>query len=285
MTIDVEDWFHVENLRPAIDRGAWDGYERRVEANTQRCLERLDEAGASATFFVLGWVAKRCPQLVRDIADAGHEVASHGYGHELVTHLTPDAFTRDADRARGLLQDLSAQPIDGYRAPCFSITDWALPILRHLGHRYDSSYHPVAGHDRYGRIRGVDPDRTLTEILPGFYEAAVATLPLLGRRLPWGGGGYFRLLPYSLYLAGLRKRLAAWRPVVFYLHPWELDARPPRLSARDGIPRLNAFRHYHGLDRTTDKWQRLLHDLPWGRLDALIDDHADAADHPLRRAA
>ncbi|MEM9788959.1 MAG: XrtA system polysaccharide deacetylase [Planctomycetota bacterium] len=285
MTIDVEDWFHVENLRPAIARDAWDTCESRVVDNTQRMLALLDNAHVSATFFVLGWVAERRPQLVRDIADAGHEIASHGHGHELVTNLSPDAFTQDADRARKLLQDLSGQPVDGYRAPCFSITDWALPILRHLGHAYDASYHPIAGHDRYGQLRGIDPDRTLTEVLPGFYEAAVTTLPIAGRRLPWGGGGYFRLMPYRLYRAGLRRRLAAWRPVVFYLHPWEIDPGQPRLGKAHGLGRLAAFRHYVHLERTADKWQRLLHDLPWVRLDELVAAHAESADQPLRKAA
>ncbi|MEM9252693.1 MAG: XrtA system polysaccharide deacetylase [Planctomycetota bacterium] len=289
MTIDVEDWFHVENLRPAVAPDSWGTRDARVVANTSRMLEMLDDAGVSATFFVLGWVAERYPQLVRDIADGGHEVGSHGYGHELVSRLTPDAFTQDADRARKLLQDLSGQPVDGYRAPCFSITDWALPILRDLGHTYDSSYQPIAGHDRYGQLRGIDPDRTLTEVLPGFYEAAIATLslpaPLAGRRLPWGGGGYFRLLPYRLFRGGLRRRLASWHPTVFYLHPWEIDPGQPRLGTSDGLGRLAAFRHYVNLDRTADKWRRLLHDLPWGRLDELIASHAEAADRPLRRAA
>ncbi|MEO0587369.1 MAG: DUF3473 domain-containing protein [Planctomycetota bacterium] len=160
-----------------------------------------------------------------------------------------------------------------------------MPILRHLGHTYDSSLQPVADHARYGQLRGVDADHTLTEVLPGFYEAAVTTLPLLGKRLPWGGGGYFRLLPYAVFRGGLQRRLDAWQPVVFYLHPWELDAGQPRLGPADGVSRLNAFRHYVNLRRTTDKWARLLHELPWGRLDSLIAEHADAADHPLRRAA
>jgi polysaccharide deacetylase family protein (PEP-CTERM system associated) len=288
MTIDVEDWFHVENLRPAIARDTWDDRQLRVEANTDRMLGLLDEAGVSATFFVLGWVAERCPRLVRDIADAGHEVASHGYGHELVTRLSPEAFADDVGRARTLLQDLSGQPIDGYRAPCFSITDWALPILQRVGHAYDSSHQPVAGHDRYGVLPGVEADRTLTEALPGFHEAAVATLPMGRRRLPWGGGGWFRLLPYGLYVRGLRRRLAAWQPVVFYLHPWEIDAAQPRLGRRDGVRRLHAFRHYHALDRTADKWARLLKDLPWGRLDDLLAEHAaspTSTTNALRSAA
>src|SRR5215207_3665553 len=154
MTIDVEDWFHVENLKPVIPRDSWQDRELRVERNTERMLELLDERGVRATCFVLGWVAERCPALVRRIAAAGHEVACHGYGHDLVYELTEQEFREDVRRCKALLEDLSGTRVLGYRAPSFSITDWSLRTLQELGFGYDSSAFPIAAHDRYGKLSG-----------------------------------------------------------------------------------------------------------------------------------
>ena len=168
MSVDVEDWFQVENLKPAIARETWDSQERRVERNTMRILEILAEHRAKGTFFVLGWVAERHPGLIRRIADQGHEIASHGYGHELLYTLSEAEFRTDVDRCKKLLEDVTGQAVLGYRAPSFSITDWAVTILQEMGFEYDSSVFPTVAHDRYGRLAGVDATQPVLELRPGF---------------------------------------------------------------------------------------------------------------------
>ncbi len=252
MSIDVEDWFQVENLKPAIPRETWDRRSLRVETNTRRMLAMLDEHDAQATFFVLGWVARRCPQLVREITAAGHELASHGYGHELVSRQTPDTFRADVIRAKGLLEDISGVEVRGYRAPSFSITDWAIPILQDTGHRYDSSCFP-APHPRYGRLSGVTGPAC--ELRPGFVEVCVSSLRAGPLNLPMGGGGYFRLLPGCVFEQGVRRVLKQAGSYVFYLHPWEIDPDQPRVS---GLGVLAKWRHYVNLGKAEARWRRLL---------------------------
>jgi polysaccharide deacetylase family protein (PEP-CTERM system associated) len=167
LSIDVEDWFHAANL--GVAREAWEQCELRVERNTMRMLEILDACNARATFFVLGWVAEKCPQLVRAIAAAGHEVASHGYGHEFVYSLRPSEFRSDVLRSKQYLEDLTGKPVRGYRAPCFSITEWAIPILQDVGFDYDSSVVPSVAHDRYGRLDGMDAGRPVVLLREGFF--------------------------------------------------------------------------------------------------------------------
>jgi polysaccharide deacetylase family protein (PEP-CTERM system associated) len=260
MSIDVEDWFQVENLRPAIPRESWREREFRAERNTDRLLELLDRAEARATCFVLGWVADRCPELVRRIAAAGHEIASHGYGHDLVYELSPADFREDVHRCKAILEDLTGTQVKGYRAPSFSITDWAIPILMELGFSYDSSVFPTIAHDRYGRLAGVGGGQQVVELEPGFHEVCISCLRLGSRGLPWGGGGYFRLLPYRLFRRGVSRILRAGQPYVFYVHPWEVDPDQPRV---DGLPRVDRFRHYVGLARTERRLESLLHDFDW----------------------
>jgi polysaccharide deacetylase family protein (PEP-CTERM system associated) len=260
MSIDVEDWFQVENLKPVVPRGTWDRQESRVVRNTSRILDLLEDGGARATFFVLGWVAERQPELIRRIAAGGHEIASHGYGHDLLYTLTPAEFRADVDRGRKLLEDLTGQRVTGYRAPSFSITDWAVTILQELGFEYDSSVFPTVAHDRYGRLTGVDASQPILELRPGFHEVCISCLPLGKRGLPWGGGGYFRMLPYPAWRAGVQRILASGSPYMFYLHPWEIDPGQPRVQ---GLSRVSRFRHYLNLSRCESRFAALLADFRW----------------------
>jgi polysaccharide deacetylase family protein (PEP-CTERM system associated) len=269
MSIDVEDWFHVENLRPVIRRDSWNERQLRVERNTDRILELIADRGGGVrgTFFVLGWVATRRPHLVRRIADAGHEVASHGYGHEVLDALSPTSFRADVERSKGVLEDLTGTEVRGYRAPSFSIQEWAIPILQELGFAYDSSLFPSFGHDRYGKLAGITAEKPIVELTEGFFEVSISCLTVASRALPWGGGGYFRLLPYSVFVRGARQILQSGRPYVFYLHPWEIDPGQPRVEGVRGIYR---FRHYVGLHRCETRFTSLLRDFRWTTIAELL---------------
>jgi polysaccharide deacetylase family protein (PEP-CTERM system associated) len=256
LSFDVEDWFHVERFRDVIPRDTWDTREPRVEAAVDRLLALLAERGARATFFVLGWVAMRCPALVRRIAAAGHEVACHGFHHEPLSVLAPQTFAADVTRAKGVLEALIDAPVVGYRAPTFSIEAWALPVLARLGFLYDSSYFP--GPYRYaGDLGGRTDGRLIGRLPDGLWEVQIPSLPLFGRAVPWGGSGYFRVYPYRLFRRGVRHILATRREFVFYLHPWELDGGQPRIGR---LRWRDRFRQYHGLDRTEAKLRRFLGD-------------------------
>jgi polysaccharide deacetylase family protein (PEP-CTERM system associated) len=277
MSIDVEDWFHVENLKRAISRETWERRQLRVERNTDRILGLLDEHDARCTFFVLGWVAERCPWLVERMAAAGHEVACHGYGHALVYELSQGEFREDVRRCKELLEDLTGTAVRGYRAPSFSITEWSIPILQELGFAYDSSVFPTLAHDRYGSLSGVVAGNQVVELRPGFYEVSVSCLMLGSRGLPWAGGGYFRLLPYGMFRRGVARILRSGEPYVFYIHPWEIDPDQPRVS---GLPRLYEFRHYVGLGRAETRFRSLLEDFRWGSVaDVLAHSRALSPAH------
>lgn len=267
MSIDVEDWFHVQNLSSAIPRSTWDDREDRVAANTRRMLALLEATGSKATCFVLGWVAERHPDLVREIAKAGHEIACHGHGHELVYDLSPESFRQDVRRSKRALEDLCGTEVVGYRAPNFSITDWAIDILADEGYRWDSSSFPVVAHDRYGRLSGAPEGADIYELREGFREVCVSCLNVLGRGIPWGGGGYFRLLPYAAFSRGVRSIVSSGRPYVFYIHPWEIDPGQPRIG---GLSRSHAFRHYVNLGRCEARWLRLLSEFRWGTIGDLL---------------
>ena len=269
MSIDVEDYFHVSVFDGLVPRSDWDRMESRVVANTQRLLAIFAEFRVRSTFFVLGWVADRFPGLVRDIAGQGHEIASHGYAHRLIYDQTRDDFREDVRRAKALLEDASGKPVLGYRAPSYSITPkslWALDILADEGYQYDSSIFPIR-HDRYGiPVSGRRPYRidrpmgTLTEV-PG------STTRIGPLNLPIAGGGYFRLLPYSWARWGISRVNRLERlPVVFYLHPWEIDPDQPRLSAG----RLSQLRHYRNLEQTEGRLRQLLTDFRFDTVASLI---------------
>jgi len=256
MSVDVEDYFQVSALAGAAPRDRWESFPRRVEANTDRLLALFDEHGVKATFFVLGWVAERHPGLVRRIVGSGHELASHGTWHQLVYDLSPDEFREDVRRARRGLEDTAGVRVQGYRAPSYSITKrslWALDVLAEEGYTYDASIFPIH-HDRYGIpdaprhvYRHDRADGALAEVPP-------STVRVLGQNLPIAGGGYFRLLPYWWTRWGIaRVNAAEGRPVVFYLHPWEIDPGQPRLPASA----LSRFRHYRNLHRTESRLRTL----------------------------
>lgn len=259
MSIDVEDWFQVENLRRAIPVDRWSRCGLRVERMMDRMLGLLDESDVRATCFVLGWVAERAPGLVRRIHDAGHEVAAHGYGHQLIGELTPSEFRDDVVRCKAMLEDITGRRVRGYRAPCLSLTDWALPILHEVGFDYDSSYCPTTLRGlRYGAPAHLEH---------GITEVPLPCLTVGGQALPWAGGGYFRALPYRVFVAGVMRIVHTGTPYVFFIHPWELDVAQPRVG---GLTRLERTRHYTNLSRTEQRWSRLLRDFDWTTIEQLV---------------
>lgn len=267
LTIDVEDYFQVSAFAPYIDRAHWDQRECRVEHNIDRILQLLSAKQTRATFFTLGWVAERYPEMVRRIVHEGHELASHGYGHQRVTDLSETQFYDDIHRAKRLLEDIGGQPVLGYRAPSFSIGAdnlWALDTLQRAGYRYSSSIYPVQ-HDHYGMP---DAPRFAHQIRDGLLEVPPTTLRMFNRNLPSSGGGYFRLLPYSLsrwMLQQVNRRDA--QSAIFYFHPWEIDPGQPRV---EGIDLKTRFRHYVNIGRTEQRLARLLEDFRWGRMDQIF---------------
>jgi polysaccharide deacetylase family protein (PEP-CTERM system associated) len=275
-SVDVEDYFQVSGFERHISRDDWHQYECRVVPNTQRLLELLDQKRVRATFFVLGWVAERFPGLVRAIHDAGHELGSHGYWHELVYTLTPDKFRDDVNRSKAAIEDAAGVRVDCYRAPSFSITKkslWALDILVQEGFTCDSSIFPVK-RDRYGMDDcplGIHVIQTPSGPITEFPMTSIR----YGRvALPVGGGGYFRLYPYAVTHRLLRTVNARHcRPAMFYIHPWEIDPLQPRLRAGG---RLSQWRHYVNLDRTTEKLARLLDSLKFGSLREVLANSAQA---------
>ena len=273
LTIDVEDYFQVSAFAPYIRRQDWDARECRIERNVGRILELLAERQVHATFFTLGWIAERYPQLVRRIVEGGHELASHGYGHERASDLTPAAFAQDIQRSKALLEDLGGAPVLGYRAPSFSIglsNLWAFDQLARAGYRYSSSIYPIK-HDHYGMP---DSPRFAYRVGAGLLEIPVTTLRVGKRNLPSSGGGYFRLLPYALSRWMLRKVNRDDRePAIFYFHPWEIDVGQPRIEGLDAKTR---FRHYVNISRTERRLQQLLQDFRWGRMDQIFLPGASA---------
>jgi len=267
LTIDVEDYFQVSAFAPYIRRDEWDTRECRVERNVERILAMLAERDVKATFFTLGWVAERYPQLVRRIVEGGHELASHGYGHERASDLSEAAFREDITRSKHLLEDLAGRPVLGYRAPSFSIgigNLWAFDQLARAGYRYSSSIYPIK-HDHYGMP---DSPRFAYRVGAGLLEVPVSTVRIGKRNLPSPGGGWFRLMPYALSRWMLNRvnhedREAA----VFYFHPWEIDPGQPRIA---GINAKTRFRHYVNIDRTENRLRQLLQDFRWGRMDHIF---------------
>ena len=274
LTIDVEDYFQVSAMAPYIPRSRWDHCECRVERNVERILALLQRHQTQATFFTLGWVAERYPQLVRQIVDQGHELASHGYGHERASDLSREAFTQDIVRAKHLLEDIGGRAVLGYRAPSFSIGTgnlWAFDCLQASGHRYSSSIYPIK-HDHYGMP---DAPRFAHAVADGLIEVPVTTLRLAGRNLPSSGGGFFRLLPYALSRWMIRRVNAHDRQsAIFYFHPWEIDPQQPRVP---GIDLKTRFRHYVNLSRMERRLDALLGDFRWGRMDQIFLPEAGTA--------
>ena len=267
MTIDVEDYFQVSAFAPYIKRESWNFQECRIENNIEKILQLLKNANTSATFFTLGWIAERYPEMIRKIVSEGHELASHGYGHERVSDLSPEQFYQDVVRAKKILEDIAGTVVIGYRAPSFSIGAknlWALEILEKTEHLYSSSIYPVQ-HDHYGT-----PDAPRFKYKNGdnFLEIPPTTIRLMKRNIPASGGGYFRLYPYLLSkwmidsVNNIEKKSA-----VFYFHPWEIDSEQPVI---EGLNRMSKFRHYVNLNKTENKIKKLLKDFKWNRMDKIF---------------
>jgi polysaccharide deacetylase family protein (PEP-CTERM system associated) len=273
LSVDVEDWFQVGAFEGVIDKGSWDGLIHRVERNTEAVMALFAEANVKATFFTLGWVANRYPALVRRIAEAGHEVASHGWDHERVFRMTPEQFEGDLKHARAAIEDAAGQAVTGYRAPSFSIdmrTPWAHAILADAGYLYSSSVAPVI-HDHYGW-----PDAPRFAFRPlmdsAFIELPVTTVALRGRNFAAGGGGFFRLFPYDLSRWAIRHVNGQEnRPAIFYFHPWEIDPAQPRVR---NAPIKSRLRHYTNLGNMAPKLKKLLKDFSWHRTDEVAAEQA-----------
>jgi len=283
LTIDVEDWFQVENFRQCIAFSSWPNRELRVEKNVHLLLDLFDSlqvnptnsinptnssnpinpSNPKATFFILGWIANRLPHLVREINARGHEVASHGYCHDLCDRQSPATLKKDLTDSKRLLEDIIGAPVYGYRAPSFSINHDILKIIEDSAYVYDSSYNSFAMHGRYGRLNLSQNERKgiATQIadtgssIPDFgsqvlYELPISNLRLGNRILPWGGGAYFRLIPSPIFIPGVKAILRKQNAYLLYLHPWEFDPEQPKV---ENSPRFFKFRHYTNLDKTASK--------------------------------
>ena len=269
MTIDVEDYFQVSALAPHIPRDSWSSLSCRVEANVDRILALLDNGNVKATFFTLGWIAERYPAMVKRIAEHGHELASHGYAHLRATDQSAEQFEDDIRRSKALLEDISGQPVAGYRAPSFSIGKgnlWALDQLLEAGYRYSSSIYPIR-HDHYGM-----PDAPRFAFYPngkgGLLELPLTTVRLLKKNLPSSGGGYFRFFPYAVSRWLLQQvNEKDKQPGIFYFHPWEIDPGQPRIP---NVGMKTRFRHYVNLHRMESRIKALTHDFLWGRMDEIF---------------
>ena len=267
LTIDVEDYFQVSALAPYIPRSEWDERDGRVEQNVERILAMLEEYGTHATFFTLGWIAERHPELIRRIVDNGHELASHGFAHQRATEQSPEAFFSDIQLAKFVLEDLAGVEVTGYRAPSFSIghaNPWAFECIERAGYRYSSSVYPIR-HDHYGMP---DSPRFAHDVRETLMEVPLTTMRMFGRNWPAGGGGYFRLMPYTMSRWLLRRvNHVDQQPAIFYFHPWEIDPEQPRVP---GIDAKTRFRHYVNLHRTERRLRELLFDFDWGRVDEVL---------------
>ena len=267
LTIDVEDYFQVSAFAPYIKRSEWDTRECRIERNVGRILDMLLERETKATFFTLGWIAERYPSLIRRIVAEGHELASHGYGHERASDLTESTFYEDIRVAKQILEDMCGVEVKGYRAPSLSIgvgNLWAFDSLVRAGYQYSSSVYPIQ-HDHYGMP---DSPRFAYQVRPGLLEIPITTLRVLDRNLPSSGGGYFRLLPYAMSRWMLnRVNSGDQQPGIFYFHPWEIDVDQPRI---DGVDSKTRFRHYVNISRMEGKIKQLLGDFKWGRMDEVF---------------
>lgn len=274
MTVDVEDYFQVEAFAPHIAREEWDRRECRVERNMDRILHLFSDNNTKATFFTLGWVAERYPQLVRRIVSEGHELASHGLAHFRADHQSRPLFLADVKKAKAVLEDVGGVAVNGYRATSFSITRrnlWALSVLEEVGYKYSSSTFPI-NHDLYGI-----PEQPRFAFYPfadsKFVEIPITTIRKFGRNWPAGGGGYFRLFPYSLFKRNLKAVRAEDRqPCMFYFHPWEIDHTQPRIPGTSVKTRV---RHYLNLERTFGRLRLLLKDFRWSSVDQVF--FADSA--------
>jgi len=264
-SIDVEDYFHVAAFSKVVSMSDWSSYKSRVVRNTEVILDMLDKHHVKATFFVLGWVCEKEPGLIKKIYSAGHEIASHGYSHQMIYNQTPEKFREETLRSKKLLEDVIGEKVRGYRAASYSITKkslWALDILAEAGFEYDSSIFPVR-HDNYGLTTSpVEPYKIITASGAELIEFPLTSLNVFGYRLPVAGGGYFRLFPFWFVNWALKRiNATTGRPFLFYIHPWEVDTEQPKIEA--GFK--SSFRHYNNLDKCEARLNKLLNNFPFGR--------------------
>lgn len=259
ITIDVEDWFQVENFKGHIDFSEWHLLPSRVCQSTRKLLELFDSQHVpiKATFYILGWIAEKYPELVREISQRGHEVASHGYTHCLCDTMADAAMFHDLEKSKKVLEEITGKEVAGYRAPSFSINDTVLALIQKAGYRYDSSYNSFSYHSRYGSIKttGLSRQGIVLKIKPGFYELPVSNLKICNQIIPWAGGGYFRLLPFWLFKRGVQSILNKQRAYIFYAHPWEFDPQQPRVK---NLKKLSSFRHYLNLGETQNRLEQMI---------------------------
>lgn len=275
-SVDVEDWFQVENFKSTIAYESWSSRQLRVEQNTHRLLDLLDDTSLSqssfgapkATFFILGWIAERIPALVKEISVRGHEIASHGMNHRLCTQESTEALKSDLEQSKKLLEELTGSPVNGYRAPSFSLSNDILKIIENTGYQYDSSYNSFDKHGRYGAMSTLNfkKKQIALKVSDGFWELPISNLSIPIQQstlniehliLPWGGGGYFRLFPYFVFRKGIRTILKKESAYSFYIHPWELDLGQPRV---ENAPKSLKLRHYVNLKSTARKIKHMLDD-------------------------
>jgi polysaccharide deacetylase family protein (PEP-CTERM system associated) len=283
MTVDVEEYFHASAFDRVVSRSSWADRESRVVRCTEVLLECFDRANLRATFFVLGWVAERYPQLVRDIATSGHEIASHGFHHQLIYMLTPEQFREDVKRAKATIEDAAGCEVRGYRAPSFSIVGsalWALDVLIDEGYRYDASIFPIH-HDRYGIADAPRHAHVIERQGGTIVEIPASTVRVGGRNLPIAGGGYFRLLPYEWTRSGLARVNREGEPVIFYVHPWEIDPEQPLID----IGRVATWRHRVGLARTLARLEQLCSDFTFGTIQSMLASQSRADVPAMARCA
>lgn len=270
LSVDVEDWFQVDNLKQAITRDSWDGNVSRIEHNVDIILELLNKNNSSATFFILGWIAERFPHLIKKIHQQGHEVACHGYNHELVYSLSQEKFRQDVYKTKHILENIISEEIIGYRAPNFSITDWAIDVLISLGFKYDSSLFLSMIHSRYGKLKNyVVSENSVFKLKDDFYQVMLSNIDYAGIKLPWSGGFYFRFIPYQIFKVGINKILKDKGIYIFYIHPWEFDPKQPKVK---NINFQYKFRHYTNLKRTELKFIQLLKDYRFSPIRTVIPE-------------
>ena len=273
MTIDVEDWFQVENMKKVIRREDWNKIELRVSKNVDKILGILDGNKTKATFFILGWIANRSPELVKRIYREGHEIASHGYEHRLNNLMSTENLKEDIRKSKQLLEDIIGDRVIGYRAPSFTVSEVLINILCELEFVYDSSFFPVKFHDRYGKLNGVnDSNFTFFKVRDKLYEITVSCLNLFKQKIPFGGGGYFRLIPYPLFKKGVKKILRENNFYCFYIHPWEFDYLQPRVR---NLGILNKYRHYNHLKDTESRFNKIISDYKFGSIRKFLELNTD----------
>lgn len=283
LSIDVEDWFQVENLRPAFPPESWSKQEYRVLNNMDKILSLLSEKSVKCTFFCLGNIAERFPSLIKRISDEGHEIASHGYNHIMLTEMSNDEIYEDLKVSKHILEDLTGDAVIGYRAPAFSITDEAYNILFKLGYEYDSSLYQFSMHDRYGMVNlnNFEPvNSTVLKHASGITEFTMPIVNYFKQNIPWAGGGYFRIFPYPVYKKGVHKFLSEHQKFVFYMHPWEIDDTQPKIKS---ISKFNYFRHYYGLNSALSKLTKLIGDFNCDTIESSFKDLDICAESPKSR--